>query len=102
MIHVIATIDLKPGSREDFLKAFHALMPAVLAEDGCIAYGPAVDVDTGIGAQKMTGDNTVTVVEQWESVAALHAHLAAPHMDSYREQVKDLVQSVSLNVLQPA
>jgi len=32
----------------------------------------------------------------------LKAHLAAPHMAAYREQVKDLVGGVALQVLEPA
>ena len=48
MIHVMATIDLRDGKRAEFLDEFHKLVPMVKAEDGCIEYGPNVDVDTGI------------------------------------------------------
>jgi quinol monooxygenase YgiN len=40
--------------------------------------------------------------EKWESLEALHAHLRAPHMLTYREQVKDMVEDLSLNVLEEA
>jgi quinol monooxygenase YgiN len=40
-------------------------------------------------------------VEAWESLDDLHRHLKAPHMATYREEVKDLVKQVSLQVLQP-
>jgi len=43
MIHVVAIITAKPGMRGQILEAFHANMPAVHAEAGCIEYGPAVD-----------------------------------------------------------
>jgi len=33
---------------------------------------------------------------------ALKAHLAAPHMTTYRENVKDLVAGVTLQVLETA
>ncbi len=102
MIHVIATIDITAGRREDFLKAFKELAPKVQAEDGCIEYGPAIDADSGISAQQRKGDDVVTVIEKWESVAALTAHLDAPHMNEYREQVKDLVKGMTLHVLEPA
>ena len=46
--------------------------------------------------------NYMVVVEKWESLDALNAHLVAPHMGSYREQVKDLVAGMTLQVLQPA
>ena len=42
MIHVLAIITAKPGMRSVILKEFHANMPAVHAENGCIEYGPAI------------------------------------------------------------
>lgn len=102
MIHVIATIQVKSGTRDQFLDAFHKLVPLVEAESGCIEYGPAIDAATDIEAQQQKGNDTVTVIEKWESVAALNDHLAAPHMGDYREQVKDIVEQVTLHVLKPA
>lgn len=102
MIHVIATITVAPGQRDEFLKIFHELMPKVHAEAGCLEYGPAIDVDTPITTQTFKGHDVVTVIEKWESVSALQAHLNAPHMTAYREQVKDLVTGVTLHVLEPA
>ncbi len=101
MIHVIATVSLNEGKRQAFLEEFHRLMPKVHAEDGCLEYGPTMDVDTGLERQIPLRDSVVTIVERWESLDALRAHLAAPHMGEYREKVKDYVQSVSLQVLQP-
>lgn len=40
MIHVVAIITAKAGMRDGILKEFHANMPAVHAEKGCIEYGP--------------------------------------------------------------
>ena len=101
MIHVIATIRLAPGTRDEFLAEFRKLVPLVLAEDGCLAYGPAVDEPTGLAVQDLAGDDAVVVVEQWVSPAALKAHTTAPHMVDYRVAVKDYVRSVSLQVLRP-
>ena len=39
MIHVIAIITTKPGKRAEVLTSFHANMPAVHKEDGCIDIG---------------------------------------------------------------
>jgi len=47
-------------------------------------------------------DDVVTVVENLESLPALEAHLVAPHMLEYRARVKELVERVSIQVLQPA
>lgn len=102
MIHVIATIRLNPGTRGAFLAEFHKLVPFVLAEDGCLAYGPTVDEPTGLGVQELAGEDAVVVVEQWASPAALKAHSVAPHMDDYRAATKGYVRGVSLLVLRPA
>ena len=102
MIHVIATIETAPGRREDFLTAFHELVPDVRAEQGCLEYGPAVDLATSIGDQPAARDHVVTVIEKWESVEALRKHLEAPHLLRYRRIVKDIVLGVSIRVLEPA
>jgi quinol monooxygenase YgiN len=102
MIHVIATIELHEGRRDAFLAEFRALVPHVLAEEGCIEYGPAIDLATDIPAQHPPRPDVVTVVEKWASVAHLERHLAAPHMRDYRPRVKDLVARTTLVVLSPA
>jgi quinol monooxygenase YgiN len=101
LIDVIASITVKPGCREKLLARFHANVPHVLAEEGCTHYYPTVDADSGLPAQQKD-ENVVTVVEQWASLDHLHAHIKAPHMLTYREDVKDWVESVSLKVLTKA
>jgi quinol monooxygenase YgiN len=100
MIHVIATIALQPGTREAFLTEFRKIVEPVRAEVGCIEYGPAIEIDTGLPTPPASAD-TVIVVEKWESLAALEAHLTAPHMNAYRPKVKDFVKHVGLQILQP-
>tara|TARA_R110002095_G_scaffold206866_3_gene191301 strand:+ start:6470 stop:6778 length:309 start_codon:yes stop_codon:yes gene_type:complete len=102
MIFVIADIEIVAGKQAAFLEAFHQLVPQVLAEEGCIEYGPAIDEETDIPAQIRNGTQIVTVMEKWASVDALKAHLVAPHMTVYREQVADLVKGTKLKVLKPA
>ncbi len=102
MIYVIATINLNPGTRADFLNVMHKLVPQVLAEQGCIEYGPAVDFASGSPAQIPLRDDVVTVVEKWADNAALAAHSAAPHMAAFRQDTKAFVASVSLQVLAPS
>ena len=101
MIYVVATIEVADGRRKEFLAAFQKNVPNVLAEDGCLEYVPAVDIDTDISAQPAARCNAVTVVEKWRDLAALQAHLAAPHMAAYREQVKEIVLGATLRVLGP-
>jgi quinol monooxygenase YgiN len=101
-VYVVAEIEVKPGKRAEFIEIFKGNVPNVLAEDGCHFYDPVVDVETGIGAQGPLRDNVMTVVEKWSSLNALLVHLDAPHMATYREQVKDLVAGVTLKVMGPA
>jgi len=102
MIHVIATIQTPFGRRDDLLAAFRELIPQVRAEAGCIEYGTAVDLATPIAVAAAVRDDAVSVVERWESVEALQAHLVAPHMLRHRERVKDMVSGVEIRVLTPA
>jgi quinol monooxygenase YgiN len=102
MVHVIATISTTAGSRTKFLEEFRRLVPLVRAEAGCIEYGPTIDVGTTIGGLPAARNDVVTVVEKWESIEALDAHLKSPHMLRYREAVKELVAGVEIRVTQPA
>lgn len=101
MINVVASINVKPGRRSEFLEIFKANVPNVLEERGCIAYAPTIDIDGGSPAQSMD-ENIVTIIEKWESLEALHNHFTAPHQLAYKEKVKDLVEGVSLKILQEA
>jgi len=101
MIHVIATIEVAAGKRDAFLAEFRRNVPLVRAEAGCIEYGPAVDVQAELPVPAPFRDNVVVVVEKWESLEALRAHLAAPHMQAYRIRVKDYVMGVQLQLLEP-
>jgi quinol monooxygenase YgiN len=101
VIHVIATINLAPGTRDAFLAEFRKLVPEVKAEIGCLEYGPAIDAETDIATQAHIGPDKVVAVEVWESVEALKAHAAAPHMQAYRARVKDYVKGMELRILEP-
>jgi quinol monooxygenase YgiN len=102
LIHVLAIITTKPGLRDAVLEAFRANMPAVHAEEGCIEYGPAVDAEGMGGFQTKLGPDTFVVVEKWDSIDALKAHAAAPHMAAYGAKVKDMLASRVIHVLSPA
>ncbi len=101
MIFVIATVEAKPGKREAFLAEFKRNIPKVKVEKGCIEYGPTVDLKTDIKRQIPYRENTVTIIEKWESLEALHAHMQAPHMLEYRDRVKDLISGSTLQILEP-
>lgn len=101
MINVIASISVKAGKVSEFLEIFKANVPNVFEEKGCIEYSPTIDIDTGLPPQ-ILDENVVTIIEKWESLEALRAHLIAPHMLAYKAKVKDLVEGSSLKVLKNA
>jgi quinol monooxygenase YgiN len=101
MIHVIAVITAKPGKREEVLGHFRANVPAVRAEKGCIEYGAAVDADPALPVQTRHGPDSFVVVEKWESLDALRAHAAAPHMAAYGAKTKELLASRVIHILDP-
>ena len=102
MIHVVATIDLKPGCRQAYLDLLLPNVPLVKAEKGCLAYEPTIDTDTDIAVHEKAGEDVVTIIEAWESIDALKKHFTEPHMLAYREKAKDLFQNISIRVLKPA
>ena len=102
MIHVIAVITAKPGKREAILQAFRANVPAVRAEKGCIEYGAAVDAENALPFQTPWGPDTFLVIEKWDSMDALKAHAAAPHMAAYGAKTRDMIASRVIHILAPA
>jgi quinol monooxygenase YgiN len=102
MIHVIATIRVKPGRRDDFVQLVKSITDQVTEEKGCIRYIPAVDVASGLPPQVLDA-NLVTMIEAWESLEALRNHLKTPHMALFFEKRKEMVEGSSiLKVLQEA
>lgn len=102
MVHVIALITAKPGMRERILQAFRANVPNVLAEAGCMEYGAAVDAEPALKFQTPFGPDTFAVVEKWESLDALKAHAAAPHMAAYAAKTKEMIANRVIHILSPA
>jgi len=102
MVHLLAFITAHPGRRAELLAAFHAIIPTVHAEDGCIEYAPVVDIEGVEGFTTRLGPDSYAVVEKWASPEALRAHAAAPHMVAYNQQVTPLIARRVLHVLSPA
>ena len=98
MINVIASIRVKAGRLSEFVEIFKSNVPNVREERGCVEYFPTVDINADLPPQSLD-ENVVTIIEKWESLDALRDHLKAPHMLSYKEKVKDMVEDLSLKVL---
>ncbi len=102
MIHVLAVITAKPGMRDTILGHFRANVPAVRAEHGCIEYGAAIDAANAPALQTPWGPDTFIVIEKWESMDALKAHAAAPHMAAYGAKTKEFIASRVIHILESA
>jgi len=101
MICVIATITLKNGQRDNYLREMRKILKIVHAEDGCHEYRPTVDIPTGNPIQKEGLPDTVVILEKWETLDALKKHGASAHMTDFRHRVKAFVQSMELQILSP-
>ena len=101
MIQVVTTVELIPDCSGAFLRVLNEIVPKVKDEEGCLAYEAMLDVDAGMPTQGKLRPNTVTLVEAWANMEALHAHLQAPHMANFREAAKEYIQDVRHQVLQP-
>jgi quinol monooxygenase YgiN len=102
MIAVIATISMKEGKRDAYLTEVKKIIPAVRKEDGNIEYAPYVDLPSGFPVQPPIRPNTVILIEKWESLDALKKHMTAPHMGPYRQATKEIVESMTVQVLAQA
>lgn len=102
MIAVIATISMKEGKRETYLTEVRKIIPAVRKEEGNIEYAPYVDLPSGFPVQPPIRPNTVILIEKWESLDALKKHMTAPHMGPYRQATKEIVESMTVQVMAQA
>ncbi len=101
MINVIASIHIKEGQLSKFIEIFKSNVPNVIEEKGCIEYVPTVDVPTGLPPQELNS-NVVTIIEKWDNLEDLQAHISAPHMLAYKEKVMNLIEKMSLKILKEA
>ena len=103
MITVIAEIKTHAGAehREAVLAALHSIRTEVLAEDGCHGYQPMIDHASEASFQRHNA-HSIVMLEYWESVAHLEAHLQTAHMQAYQARVKAHVIEVDIRILDHA
>ncbi len=102
MIYVVATTECKPGRAPEFLACLKRFAETVRLEKGCILFQPCIDHDSGLPPQGGLRPDAVVLVEQWESMDDLRAHLATDAIQAYQAETKDLWASKNLQVLEPA
>ena len=78
---VAGTVRVPPENAEALRPHQDAMLAASRAEDGCITYAYAIDVqDPGL----------IRVFEVWRDQAAIDAHFKAPHMATWRAACAEL------------
>ncbi|MEZ5850609.1 MAG: putative quinol monooxygenase [Hyphomicrobiaceae bacterium] len=93
MIYVIATMNLKPGTRDKVLAAAKPCIAATRQEKGCIFYDLNVSADN---------PDLLTFVERWESREDLAAHAKSDHIKAWRAASSDHVASRVVEIIEPA
>jgi len=96
MVHVIVTMRIKEGQMPAFLTACAELRPQVLQEPGCFAYDYTRDAASPRGGQQPIEADRITLIERWESMDALKAHLETPHMKAAGAKMTDMRASIEL------
>lgn len=81
MIRVIATFRLKPGSVQRAVEIAQKLVPPTRREAGCLEYTLV---------QSASEENTLVMLESWESQLHLDAHSASAHFAEYVPQLSGL------------
>jgi len=79
VISGIITID--PAKRDAAIAAMRELMTETRKEKGCAAYVMSGDFED---------PGKIRLFEEWESQAAIDAHMQAPHMKKFGSQVGQL------------
>ena len=76
MIYVVTTTQVKPESREAYIKGAKRLVAETRKEKGCISH----EAHTGV-----SDPNLIVFVERWETREDLDAHARSLHLMMWRE-----------------
>ena len=101
-VYVLCRFDLKPDADvDDYTAKTLAVVPTVRAEDGCRMYTLLKDAETDWDKPMRFGERTMWMLEKWDSVDALKAHLSTPHMKAFGPTVRPMRTSSTFHVLEP-
>lgn len=81
-VTVIAYIEVKPGTEEEFIKHAATVTAATRAEAACINY----DLHQSPGAI-----HKFVFYENWTSMDGLSQHAASAHIQRFRNDIADLI-----------
>ena len=80
--YIVATIFPKAGKEDEVQAKILDNIPKVRQENGCVRYD----------LHRNRKDNIFMFYEIWQDKEAFKAHGAAPHMLTYKEATKDLLE----------
>ncbi len=101
MVYVYGSIKVKKGKVQEFIKTFNAFAIEVRKEPGCIEYLPAIDIQPAIPGQ-LVDENAVSIIERWKDMKSLQVHVSTPAFQKEMEREKDMVEGVTLKIMQEA
>lgn len=93
MIYVVATMNIRPGTKEKVLEAAKPCIEGTRKEAGCISY----DLNASL-----TDPNVLVFVERWETREHLGAHFNAPHLQAWRKASAEFVVSRTVEIITPS
>ena len=100
-VYVLCRFDLKPdASIANYIDKTLAVVPTVRAEDGCRMYTLLKDAETDWDKPMRFGERTMWLLEKWDSVDALKAHLDTPHMKAFGPSVRPMRSASTFHVLE--
>ena len=100
-VYVLCRFDLKPDADiAAYAAKTLAVVPTVRREDGCLMYTLLKDANTDWDKPMRFGERTMWMLEQWDSVDALKAHLDTPHMKAFGPTVRPMRSSSIFHVLE--
>ena len=100
-VWVMCRFDLKPEtSRAEYIAKTRAIVDTVRAEKGCCEYRLLGDAVTDWEKPQRFGERTLWMLEKWESIEALKAHLETPHMKAFGPTVRPMRANGTFHVLE--
>lgn len=89
MIIVIARVEFDPALLGEIEPALEAMMKATWEESGCLSYSMAIE---------SRQEGVCSIVERWESEAALKTHFTTPHMAAFNAAIMGKVRGMDAHI----
>jgi quinol monooxygenase YgiN len=93
MIIIIGRVEAVPERLPGLRQALTDMMRATWEESGCLSYSLAVEDEGGNGRPAV-----ISIVERWESEAALAPHFNSPHMKTFNAAIAGAVLSLDVKM----